>query len=258
MARFHLLSDLHLDHHPYTYTPPSQDIDFIVLAGDISSLIGAGPPRFREFLKSVCSRGLPVIFVPGNHDYYGSKIGIDLAVFSDLRSMFSSLIVLDCESRNICGVTISGATLWTDFSYGADEGAGMRAQFTISDFSQIENQGKPLSFQLMAKKSEQAQKFLRNASASSNIIVTHFLPHPLSIHRQFEKSLINSYFTVDLSGIMSQFHGVWVHGHTHCSADYRLRDCRVICNPRGYRNENLEFKKHLVIDTENPMASAMP
>ena len=27
---------------------------------------------------------------------------------------------------------------------------------------------------------------------------------------------------------------LWIHGHIHDAADYRLYDTRIVCNPRGY------------------------
>ncbi len=43
---------------------------------------------------------------------------------------------------------------------------------------------------------------------------------------------------------------LWVHGHLHASADYRLGDCRVVANPRGYVGikEDREFDPALVVD----------
>ena len=28
---------------------------------------------------------------------------------------------------------------------------------------------------------------------------------------------------------------VWTHGHTHDNFDYIVGECRIICNPRGYK-----------------------
>ena len=41
---------------------------------------------------------------------------------------------------------------------------------------------------------------------------------------------------------------LWVHGHTHSSADYQVGDTRVVCNPYGYyRHEvNTEFASVVV------------
>jgi hypothetical protein len=40
---------------------------------------------------------------------------------------------------------------------------------------------------------------------------------------------------------------LWTHGHTHHEFDYMIGDCRVVCNPRGYKNyedraDNFELK----------------
>jgi len=44
---------------------------------------------------------------------------------------------------------------------------------------------------------------------------------------------------------------LWIHGHTHDSFDYLVRDTRVVCNPRGYVKhdiqENASFDPALVV-----------
>lgn len=49
-----------------------------------------------------------------------------------------------------------------------------------------------------------------------------------------------------------------IHGHTHASFDYWIRNCRVVCNPRGYmlrRNgqvpEKESFDPALVVEVLN-------
>lgn len=40
---------------------------------------------------------------------------------------------------------------------------------------------------------------------------------------------------------------LWVHGHTHDSCDYELGATRIVCNPRGYEDENSAFDPELVV-----------
>jgi hypothetical protein len=40
---------------------------------------------------------------------------------------------------------------------------------------------------------------------------------------------------------------LWVHGHTHDSYDYWVGSTRVVCNPRGYDDENIAFDPVLVV-----------
>jgi predicted phosphodiesterase len=64
--RIRVLSDLHLEFR--NWHPPQVEADVVVLAGDIQ--VGAGGPHWarREFPDT------PIIYVPGNHEYYGGKL----------------------------------------------------------------------------------------------------------------------------------------------------------------------------------------
>ena len=46
---------------------------------------------------------------------------------------------------------------------------------------------------------------------------------------------------------------LWTHGHTHHCFDYKIGQCRVVCNPRGYRqrsgwSEDTGWDEELVIE----------
>jgi len=41
---------------------------------------------------------------------------------------------------------------------------------------------------------------------------------------------------------------LWIHGHTHVSLDYMIKNTRVITNPKGYVNENPDFDPHYIIE----------
>ena len=47
--------------------------------------------------------------------------------------------------------------------------------------------------------------------------------------------------------IEEQRPALWVHGHTHDSCDYQVGVTRVVCNPRGYEDENKRFDPELVV-----------
>ena len=43
---------------------------------------------------------------------------------------------------------------------------------------------------------------------------------------------------------------LWCHGHIHISSDYVLYGTRIVCNPRGYDDENPNFDRNgIIIDT---------
>ena len=64
--RLHILSDLHLEFEPFT--PPAVEADAVILAGDVST----GRNGLKWALKSFPDR--PVIYVLGNHEFYGQKL----------------------------------------------------------------------------------------------------------------------------------------------------------------------------------------
>jgi predicted phosphodiesterase len=69
------------------------------------------------------------------------------------------------------------------------------------------------------------------------VVCSHHAPskgseHPRYKHDQLMNGAYNSQldqFIMDRPGIK-----LWTHGHTHEDFDYMIKDCRVVCNPRGY------------------------
>src|SRR5688500_19207056 len=104
-VRLHILSDL--NHEFGEIVPPIVDGDVVVLAGDIAV-------RVKGVAWAIAaSRGRPVIYVPGNHEYYGDSIP---RLTEKLRAAGagSGVHVLDREEIIVDGTRFLGATLWTD------------------------------------------------------------------------------------------------------------------------------------------------
>lgn len=41
---------------------------------------------------------------------------------------------------------------------------------------------------------------------------------------------------------------LWVHGHVHRHADYRIGRTRIVCNPRGHVDEETRFLADMVVE----------
>jgi Icc-related predicted phosphoesterase len=81
------------------------------------------------------------------------------------------------------------------------------------------------------------------------VVVTHHLPHPRSIPGRFKGDLLNAAYASDLSDLIEQGQPVlWAHGHTHDSSNYRVGSTRIVCNPKGYDNENKSFDPALIVE----------
>jgi Icc-related predicted phosphoesterase len=100
---------------------------------------------------------------------------------------------------------------------------------------------------------ERSRAFLRETLATPHdgptVVVTHHAPHRGSLHPRYVGSPANPGFVSDLEGlILTGKPELWVHGHVHDSYDYRVGRTRVVCNPKGYGNENLGFDPCLVVE----------
>lgn len=63
--KLHVLSDIHLEFA--TFEPPATDANVVVLAGDVAQGNKGVYWARQAFPKS------QIIYVPGNHEYYGSR-----------------------------------------------------------------------------------------------------------------------------------------------------------------------------------------
>ena len=247
--KIQVLSDLHLEFS--AFDPPQTDADVVVLAGDIA--LGSSGTEWarREFPSQ------PIIYVPGNHEYYRSQRPEMLnALREDARR--HNVHLLDNDEIVIGGVRFLGCTLWTDFElFGVDEKPwAMRAgERGLNDFRLIKedslNTFTPMrSFELHAESLRWLTMRLGETFSGKTVVVTHHLPSRLSVVDRYKDVPLSACFASELGHLFGMM-DLWIHGHTHDSLDYVVEGTRVICNPRGYvmpgSSENLDFDPQLVV-----------
>lgn len=254
-VRLNILSDLHLGQAGLPL--PETDADIVVLAGDIS--------RPRQAIDWASRFEKPVLYVPGNHEFYGGALG---ATVSQLRELArgTPVHILDNDEIQLGGVRFLGSTLWNDFNlYGAgqvrDQAISQALGF-IRDFVRIQsdaipgtNLAPPELEALFAANRAWLQHKLDTPFDGPTVVITHHAPSVKSIHPRFEGSLINTCFVSDSEYLMGADRAaLWIHGHTHDSFDYQVAGTRVICNPRGYArdgvNENADFNPELIVELD--------
>lgn len=250
--KLHILSDLHLEFGPFEI--PETDADILVLAGDIHS-----HTHGLEWAASA-AHGRPVIYVPGNHEYYHSHLS---GLAREMRKRADALGVhlLDNDEIVIGDVRFLGTTLWTDFALCEVGSAAIHAmQFAngcMADFKIIRyGHGRLFTARDSAQLHHAAVHWLADklmsAHSGPTVVVSHHCPHPRSIPDQFKGDALNPAFCSNLTALIQQYQPeVWVHGHTHHSFDYTVGVTRVVCNPRGYVGHelNTDFRPDLVIES---------
>lgn len=251
--KLNILSDLHLSCG--VLEMPQNDADVVILAGDIARPLEAVSWAFG-FAK-------PVLYVPGNHEFYGSSMADTV---EELRQLCAgtSIHVLDCDEIILGGVRFLGTTLWTDFMLfgeGAQRMLAMQAaQNFMRDFSKIHTDEVPDrlftpgdSAALCQVHASWLESRLAEPHAGPTVVITHHAPSRQSIHPRFAGSPLNACFVSDLDYLADGRRAqLWVHGHTHDSFDYLLNGTRVVCNPRGYAkagvNENPLFDRNFLVE----------
>ncbi|HEY6921858.1 MAG TPA: metallophosphoesterase [Steroidobacteraceae bacterium] len=244
MIRFRIFSDLHLEF--CDWTPPGGTAEAVLLAGDIS--VGKHGIEWarRHFADS------PIIYVPGNHEFYGARLPDALDVLREAARR-CDVHLLDGDSCVVDGTRFLGATLWTDYAlYGSEPADLDRAMadaiMEMNDFRAIKwaNGAELTPAQLRdihLTKARWLADALAQPFSGPTVVITHHLPHRLSIHPRFEGTRYNPCFASDLDHLVRPPVALWVHGHTHESLDYTVNGTRVFCNPRGYlpREPNPSF-----------------
>jgi predicted phosphodiesterase len=246
--KLNVLSDLHLSLGALAI--PANHADVVILAGDIA--------RPAAAVSWASGFGKPVLYVPGNHEFYGGSIAGTVEELKRL-SAGTGIRVLDNEELIIDGVRFLGATLWSDFMLfgeGDKRAAAMRdAQRFMRDFSRIRVGEAPFTPEacaaLFARDAAWLERKLAQPHPGPTVVITHHAPSRKSIHPRFADSLMNACFVSDAERLIEGSRAcLWIHGHTHDSFDYFVNGTRVLCNPRGYAkdgvNENPSFDANLL------------
>ncbi len=246
--KIQLLSDLHCEfaNHPHQDT----DADVVVLAGDIH-IKGRGLKWAIENIKDK-----PVIYVLGNHEFYG-KAHPKLITQMKILAEGTNVHILEKETLTIDGINFLGCTLWTDFElFGDPRIAGYECQQVMTDYKKIKkypqySKVRSLDIAIINKHSTHwLTKELEAKSGQANIVVTHHGPSIKSVPECSIEDIVTAAYVSDLEAFIQKYQpSHWLHGHLHCSSDYKIGACRVICNPKGYPGEgNDEFDPRLCFE----------
>lgn len=276
-----LLSDLHLEENSAFQPQRAPGADVLVLAGDIGSYQGGsalsalgdedfGLGRFADW-------PVPVIVVPGNHEY--DALDFD-ATHARLRATCErlGLIWLERETIVLHGVRFVGTTLWADFDALAPRGptASLADQlqarhkaFRAADYylriAATTRGGAPFLAEQIREHALVCQAWLRAALAEPfdgpTVVVTHFAPSLRSADPRYGLRPGTAGFCNALDELLP-LADLWLHGHLHCAIDWRDDSgrCRVVANPLGYekKGEQAAFVPQLTIAVERAPAPPLP
>ena len=260
MLKAQVLSDNHLempDHRRASfYSATVEDIvaqgeaaDLLILAGDFTSI-----RHLEGDLDCIYEHYQDIVYVPGNHEYYGQvSVAAGKQAIREIIESFPNIHLLDNDVVTIEDVDFIGTTLWPDLDHVSAEQRTLIYR-SLNDFSCIGGMYKDLDQLAIDCKDFLDQAFYDSKfrAPRKRILVTHFVPYPMSLDPRFAGSPLNPYFIANYENYLErQEIDLAIHGHTHTSFNYQTaKGTQVVCNPAGYYcgEENPKYTHSLILE----------
>jgi len=280
-VRLWIISDIHVELTRGWDLPTGSDrprFDVLVVAGDLI-------PRMERGVNWLLERvpDKPVIYVPGNHEAYGTDIDRTIEKALDAAEG-TNVFVLQNRRIKLDDVTFAGATGWTDFAlFGNPHHAMTVAADHMNDFRKIRVNHYNERFQPLHAmvRHRQSRAFLetelrKSRGAEKLVIVTHHAPVPARGYRLAphypgtqlsNDELLTAAYRSDLTELMwaapiadgknaLRPADLWIYGHTHETEDVTIGHTRIVSNAKGYgpwlpkhRNwDNPRFDPYFVVE----------
>lgn len=244
-----ILSDAHFEYRAYAYDflvkHVDKTVDLLVLAGDIVEMNDL--PALSEVLEAIQDIGIRTLWVPGNHENYGTSPQDALKSFEMARSK------TECPNLTFAGdlpgmIEVDGhrvlyGTGWYERSEvihaGFDPDRGLmynpleNKPYQFQDFRQIVNLS-PWCYE----QNSALRDFLERECRPGDIVVTHHMPSRLCAPVRFRDEPDNCFFSAEFDEIIHERKpALWIFGHTHDDVDLTIDETRCFANPVGYPNE---------------------
>lgn len=240
---FRLVSDVHLEFmKPPQVTAwirsmvPLSPGEVLVLAGDICSILtsrGKLNSVLVDVLETLKRRWDHVVYVPGNHEYYGTLR--HHMPFSEAEG----LLVETCRRLGIhflqkgvfavpgTDLTVLGCTLWTL--------ASSQAASSMNDVNYVSENPSDVFVDHLAWLRSEISKHRKV------VVVTHHLPSLACVHPIYASYPDQTGYATDLHTLAPELFTTsvigWMHGHSHESMDVSVGKVRIVSNPTGYPGE---------------------
>lgn len=241
--KIQLCSDLHTEMlRPSTSSLILEELsqtnaDVLIAAGDICN-----ERNMMAILGNMCAKYKDVIYVTGNHEYYGSTFDDVYTCVEQCTDFLPNLHWLT-PTRPV--VTIEGQRFIGGCLWYQKNPTSLALIKGWSDYHCI----KDLIPEVWTL-NHLTINHLTNNIEEGDIVVTHMAPSYRSVGKRFIDSNTNCFFANELDAVVrTKKPAYWFHGHMHDPVDYVIGETRIISNPRGYTHlhEGKEFDPTLTI-----------
>lgn len=257
--KFHLMSDLHLEHRAASERQAfskrldqqlkAEPVDTVVLAGDIGSIYYMDD--LVAILKDFANKYKNVIYVPGNHEFFHGRIVEDgqrlaEALFAERAAggMKGTIHYLRPGDRvTVEGKVFAGGTGW----YPDCGDKYMKRQWI--DYDRVDD--------CDPEAHGQNQNFVeKNLQPGVDVMVSHMLPTEECVGGRWIGKWTNIFFVMGIEEALAKapkenLPKAWLFGHTHDPKNFLSKyGFKAYCNPMGYPFEgaNPGFWDQLVVE----------
>jgi predicted phosphodiesterase len=244
-----VVSDVHLEFGTYVPSNPNNS-DVLVMAGDIVPIhLLKDNRKFIEYFEQCANLYKHIIYVFGNHEYYNGDIRLEFDNAKNLLGHIENLQIVNNEVVEIDDVNFFCGTMWTDCNK-EDPITMLQLIQSMNDYHVIKDCSKAamyggidyltpedtvLEFKLF-------KTFLTKALNSRNsdkkcIVVTHHLPSLKAVPEEYRRDYhMNGGYMANMEEFIMfrPYIKVWIYGHTHTPAEFKIGETTLINNARGY------------------------
>lgn len=246
-----VLSDLHLEaFKSYDIFEIVPRAPYLALLGDIAN-VARHKDAFLAFLARQLAQFRAVLFIPGNHEAYGSSWPDTIGILRDIERQFredsalGEFVLLDRTIFRIpeTNTVILGCSLFSFIPPESQEAVSMG----LSDFYQIDNWSVEAHNQAHARDVAWLNEQVTSpeTSGSKIMVFSHWSPtrDARASAPRHAGSSISSGFLTDLSAeacFRSDRVKLWAFGHTHFNCDFLVereggvKPLRILTNQYGY------------------------
>jgi len=251
--KIQVVSDIHLEHRntlPDIFTKNDYPkTDYLFLCGDIGVPV-KNPELWKTFIDTMSKKFKRVIYVCGNHEFYGSNIHETTLFIRNYFDLYDNIVLLEPgKVIQIEDFLIIGATLWSEI----DLSTGL----LLSDIRNIYNKdNEKLKMNDINKLHQEHKEWLEtmlnmcNEQHIKSIVVTHYVPSFNLIHEKYlgldHKKYIKGYAS-HCDDLVSKSN-LWLFGHSHKYIKKIIGNCLCYANPYGYINEHDTNYKDEILD----------
>ncbi len=231
----HYASDLHLEfpeNRAWLKEHPLKGGGMLILAGDVVP--------FRELDRHIDqfarwnSQYDKVLWLPGNHEYYGGDIAkrsgrTDEKILPNVR-LVNDIAVHAGNTRILC------TTLWTRIGQLNEQ----TIRRGVNDYHQIRSGNDLLLPAQTTRLHLESLGWLKNELAKSfagtTIVATHHVPTLMNYPPEYRGSTINEAFAVELHDmIAASGASAWIYGHHHRNIPtYTIGTTHMLTDQMGY------------------------